>query len=311
MNAAPFKARKVSFRHGDAQLAGTLFLPTLGAACPALVMLQGSGATDRTNFGYFPQLAEYFARHGIAVLCYDKPGVGSSTGDWREQTMSDRAKEALAALRFLRAQAGVDAGKVGLWGISQGGWVAPLAASMSQDVAFVVSVSGPGVTPLEQDRYGLEHLARAAGHTETQIQEALELYDAFAGTVRSSKPFSHVRDLVKHGNDAWKAYFNELDEASWRFFARIDPHTGQPNSRYEPVLALEKLTCPILVIFGADDPLVPVEKSVAIIRAALRHNARATTKVFPASDHGVRCWADKALVPGYLERMRDWVHHVN
>lgn len=110
----------VRFDSGGLSLAGTLHRPEGGGPHPALVMLQGSGPTDRDSGGYFPPLRERFLATGLAVLSWDKPGIGGSTGDWRGRTLFDRATEALVVREWLRAQAGIDPARVGIWGHSQG-----------------------------------------------------------------------------------------------------------------------------------------------------------------------------------------------
>ncbi len=93
-------------------------------------------------------------RCGAAVLAHDKPGCAGSPGDWRKQTFDDRARESLAAVELLRVQPGVDPSRVGLLGISQGGWISYIAASLAPEkVSHLVSVSGPGVSVAEQERY--------------------------------------------------------------------------------------------------------------------------------------------------------------
>src|SRR5262249_9484473 len=85
----------------------------------------------------------------------------------------DRAQEALDAVAFLKRRPDIDGKHVGLWGISQGGWICPLAASRSPDVAFVILVSAPAGTVAEQDLYRVEHEMRAARMPEGDIEKAL------------------------------------------------------------------------------------------------------------------------------------------
>src|SRR4051812_31423527 len=88
---------------------------------PAVLMLQGSGPADRDSGGYFPPIRDAFLARGIAVFSFDKPGIGSSTGDWRHYALMDRADQALAALALLREHHVIDGARVGVWGQSQGG----------------------------------------------------------------------------------------------------------------------------------------------------------------------------------------------
>src|SRR5262245_11956842 len=135
----------ITFRSGDATLAGALFVPDDGRRHPAIVLFHGSGPEPRNTF-----MARWFAEHGVAALTYDKRGVGASTGDFRAVSFTALAADGLAAVALLKARSDVDSARIGVWGLSQGGWLGPLAASRSADVAFVIAVSGPGVTPAEQ-----------------------------------------------------------------------------------------------------------------------------------------------------------------
>ena len=112
------------------------------------------------------------ARRGVAVLRYDPPGVGRSTGDLRFETLDDRASEALAAVEYLRSRPDIDADRVGLWGVSQGGWVTQMAAARSRSVAFVVSVSGAGISVAEQQVYSVDAQSRAAGFSRDDVARA-------------------------------------------------------------------------------------------------------------------------------------------
>ncbi len=145
-----FKQKEVSFRNGDVILSGTLLLPLSKEPHPAVVFLHGSGAEGRFASRF---LAEHFTRYGIAALIYDKRGVGKSTGDWKQSDFGDLAGDAIAAISFLQRRKEINARKIGIYGHSQGGMIAPLVASRSKDVAFVVSGAGSAV-PLHEAEAG-------------------------------------------------------------------------------------------------------------------------------------------------------------
>ncbi|WP_238412971.1 alpha/beta hydrolase family protein [Saccharothrix deserti] len=148
----------VTFSSGDLTLHGTVIAPadTSDTRRPGMVMVHGSGRVSREGYR---EEAESFARSGIVTLIYDKrPKQSKSDVDF-----TLLADDALAGLRALRANAGVDPARTGLWGVSEGGWVAPLAASKSPDVAFVVTVGAPGVSPERQQSWNLANRLAAAG----------------------------------------------------------------------------------------------------------------------------------------------------
>jgi uncharacterized protein len=118
----------VTFHTGSVILAGTLVLPRRDHHCLGVVLIHGSGDDTRTDYRVF---AEHFAEHGIASLIYDKRGVGESTGSWRAGTFAELAGDALAGMSLLAQRGEIDEEHIGLWGCSEGGWVAPLAASQS------------------------------------------------------------------------------------------------------------------------------------------------------------------------------------
>jgi len=227
-----FNQTEISFHHQNNILAGTLSFSETSGPHSALVMLHGSGPADRNNDSYFPAIRDYFVSQGIAVLCYDKPGIGGSTGDWQQQSFEDRAGEALVAIEYLHQYRKIDAQKTGLWGHSQGGWIVFFAASKSGEVAFVISNSGPGVSVFEQDKYGMKQINRAAGETEENINQAIKLYDDVVQAIRDEQPFEQIAAMVAGRRSvAWNRYFT-FDPGDWLFF-KLD-------FEYEPVSACER-----------------------------------------------------------------------
>ena len=114
-------------------------------------MITGSGAQNRDEeiFGFRPfwVIADHLTRHGIAVLRCDDRGVGGSTGSTSQSTSADFADDALAGVKYLQGRPEIDKTRVGLMGHSEGGLVAPmLAARAPDDIAFIVLMSGPGLT---------------------------------------------------------------------------------------------------------------------------------------------------------------------
>src|SRR5690242_10348923 len=151
----PMRQLEVRFRSGNATLAGTLTIPPGPGRHPAVAFLHGSGPTTRA---YLPDLDVPFVRNGVAVLAYDKRGVGQSSGTYPGESPSARtiatlARDAEAAARFLAAQPEIDPERVGLAGHSQAGWIMPLAAKEEPAVHALVVFSGPAVTADENDRY--------------------------------------------------------------------------------------------------------------------------------------------------------------
>jgi pimeloyl-ACP methyl ester carboxylesterase len=165
---------EVRFRSGSTLLAGTLTLPPGPGPHPALVWIHGGGPQTRD---YFPDLVALCQGAGFAVLTYDKRGVGQSGGTFPGDRADDRAidtlaRDAEAALRFLAAQPGIDRGRVGFAGHSQGGWIAPLAASREPAARFVVAFAGPALSQGETDHWS--DIAGAGNSRPTRSEDDME-----------------------------------------------------------------------------------------------------------------------------------------
>src|SRR5262249_34250200 len=132
-----YEQETVTFNNGDVRLVGCLTLPKGPGPHPAIVFVHGSGpGTRKQNVVE----ADLFARHGIASLAYDKRGCGESTGDWRQVDFNPLADDVVAAVHALQRDRRIRADKIGLYGVSQAGWIIPLAAAHSPEIAFIIPV---------------------------------------------------------------------------------------------------------------------------------------------------------------------------
>src|SRR5215471_4460416 len=136
----------VRFTNGTIQLAGTLITPATNGTHPAIVLVHGSGPENRE---YMIPWAHFLVRRGVAILGYDKRGVGQSTGDWNTATFDDLAGDAVAAYDYLRTRGDINPDRIGLLGISQAGWVMPIGAVRANGLAFLISISGAGIPAAE------------------------------------------------------------------------------------------------------------------------------------------------------------------
>jgi dienelactone hydrolase len=239
-------------------LDGTVFTPEEAGSYPAVVLVHGAGGGQRSGL---IELAEHFARSGIVALVYDKRTVGYSALTNRDFGLL--AEDALVAVRLLRQREEVDPALVGLWGISEGGWVVPIAASRApDDVAFAVLVSAPMVSPMRQLTWWVE-----------------------SGLGRMGAP-------------------GGLQDAA----AKALGMGGFDYVYHDPLPAMERVSQPLLAIYGAQDRAVPVVQSSRELEAALEGGANRsyTIRFFAGADHGLRL-SDVRLAPGYLRTMVSWV----
>jgi alpha/beta superfamily hydrolase len=151
------KSEVIHFTSEDGtQLTGLLTLPATPAPYPAIMMLHGSQPGTKDNFGN-QQMSAFMASHGIAILTYDKRGVGESEGSYveaaSEGNLNLTAQDAIAGVEYLKTRPEIKADQIGLTGFSQAGWVIPLAASRSKDIAYFIILSGPVTSVGHEDLF--------------------------------------------------------------------------------------------------------------------------------------------------------------
>lgn len=278
---ASYRHEDVAFRNGKIRLAGALFMPPGKGPHPALVLIHGSGRTDRNNV--LP-IVHFLITHGVALLGYDKRGIGGSGGDWRTASMEDLAGDAVAAVRFLKTRNGIDPHCIGVIGASQGGWIAPLAASRSRAVAFVISVSGPSMSPAEVELARLKHELRERGFSGEAVKAALKLLETADDVARGKQNWASYRPLLERAKSAnWFRYAAVPLTPDSRLFE----HWRRLPLDYDPGPVIAKVHVPVLAMFGALDQTVLARKNAAGWEAALREggNSRYTIKIFPNADH--------------------------
>lgn len=291
----PYRQEDVSYDNPVAagvRLAGTLTLPPGQGPFPAVVLIAGSGrnARDEEIFGHklFLVLADHLTRQGLAVLRYDKRGVGASTGDYDKATSRDFASDTEAALAYMRQRKDIDARRIGLIGHSEGGLIAPMVAadgsSKEAQVAFIVLMAGPGVDGtrilLEQGR-----LIRAAFGLDAKDQaDAAALSEKLFATLRdepADKAQAEVlRLLVEYGDAHGQP--REAAEARARMLAS---DWLKLFMTYDPAETLRRVSCPVLAVAGSKDLQVPTKENLDAIRAALADNKDVTIEELPGLNH--------------------------
>jgi pimeloyl-ACP methyl ester carboxylesterase len=277
------KREYVHFTNRDVQLTGTLISPSVGGRHPAIVLVHGSGAENRE---YMLPWARFVIRHGIAVLGYDKRGVGESTGDWNAATYEDLLGDAVAAVEYLKTRRDIDPAHIGLLGISQAGWIMPLAAVRSKDVAFLISISGAGVTPAEttidQARNEMTMTGMPAA-TVADIVALIRLEYDFARTGNGWDAYAAAREklVARMGPPPEAAFPSSPDYPQWQVIKR--------TYFYDPAPTLRQLTVPTLAMWGELDNNIIADKNKPAWDTSLKAagNRDYTLVVIPKANHAM------------------------
>lgn len=288
----PYRSEDVTYRSSDVDLAGTLTLPQGDGPFTAVLLLTGSGAQDRdeTLFGHKPflLLTDTLTRAGYAVLRVDDRGVGGSGGDLATVTYDELVGDALAGVAYLKGRSDVDPARIGLFGHSEGGYLAPLAAQRSDDVAFVILMAGPAVSG--EDVFVLQNrlLFEAAGAPPEQVDAQVAYVRELVGLLRA-RDYETAAALARTRLEQQSAALPEAQRLSPQQIEATARAQTQPSRRsavtYDPGPALDALDVPVLAIFGGKDLQVPPAQSEPVLRKRLADNPDATIRTFPQLNH--------------------------
>ncbi|THD61497.1 alpha/beta fold hydrolase [Phenylobacterium sp.] len=314
----PYREEAVVFDNAAAhvRLAGTLTLPQGKGPFPVAVLISGSGPNTRNEpvLGHqiFLVLADHLTRNGIAVLRYDKRGVGESTGDYSKATTQDFADDAEAAVRYLAARPDIDKRHIGLIGHSEGGLIVPIVAARDPAVSFIVMMAGPGVNGTDVYVEQARRIFQAMGATPEAVAKAATQRMAMIRIIQTTKDSAEVSakvaalfgpniapSLIKTAVDTYNTdWFRE-------FFA------------YDPQPALRKVHCPVLALNGDKDVQVSSAQNLPAIRAALAANRDVEIDEIPGLNHlfqtaktgGLDEYAqiEETVAPVALDKITFWV----
>ncbi|TBR20265.1 MAG: alpha/beta fold hydrolase [Chitinophagaceae bacterium] len=296
----PYYSEEVIFENKKAgiNLAGNLTLPKKDGVFPAVILISGSGPQNRNEelLGHKPflVLSDYLTKNGIAVLRYDDRGTALSTGNFKTATSLDFATDVEAGIDYLKSRKEIDPKKIGLMGHSEGGLIAPIVASKSTDVAFIVLLAGPGIPGDQLLLLQQKLIGKAAGVSDEELQKSAVINRKIFDLVIKSTSVeqltidltTHMRQLLKEGLSG-----EQLKEMSDADFAPQINQVANPWMRYfinyNPESTLEKVTCPVLAINGENDLQVPPKENLEAIKKALTKggNRNVTIKELPGLNH--------------------------
>jgi uncharacterized protein len=304
-----FSEQEVSFRNGDVVLAGTLFVPDGKGPFPTIVFLHGSGPSTREGAKSY---ARDYATLGIASLVYDKRGSGSSTGSWITSSLEDLARDAIAAVEFVKKQPAIDGKKIGFWGVSQAGWIAPRAASLSENISFMIIISGGGASPKESEMFSYQQAFRKMKLSQTEITDATNLIGKYFDYLETGNGRSELVTRIEQSKNS-----------KWYPLARLDqilPSEGNLRNwnwvaAYDPLPDIEKIKCPTLLMFGELDTDHPTQLAIEKWKKGFENGSTTsfTIQVFKNAGHGIRLREghkgkkQPPFAEGYFETMRNWL----
>jgi fermentation-respiration switch protein FrsA (DUF1100 family) len=329
----PYDEIQVAYENkkGGIHLAGALTLPRGQGPFPAVLLITGSGAQDRdeTILGHKPflVLADYLTRRGIAVLRLDDRGVGGSTGNVQDATSADFADDVLAGVEFLKGRKEINPARIGLIGHSEGGIIAPLVASRSRDVAFIVLLAGTGMPGDEVLYRQAAAILKVTGADAEQLARQKALQERLFAVLRQEKDNAAAGKKLRAALDEYRAGLGKEDKK--QLVDALPMLEGQvqvvltPWFRhfldYDPRPALREVSCPVLALNGEKDLQVDPKVNLPSIAAALKEggNKDFTTKELPNLNHLFQTCKtgavseygaiEETIAPVALEAVAEWI----
>jgi pimeloyl-ACP methyl ester carboxylesterase len=284
------------FTSGGAELSGTLYLPRSSKPVAAIVVTH-SASSPLGSASLYDHLKTALPALGIAVFTYDRRGSGRSGTKDAGGNFTILADDAIAAVQSLKADPRIDPRRIGTWGLSQGGWISPLAASRSADIAFVISVSAPVVTADVQMIFSSTNHLRANGYSQGDIDQMVATRKAVDDYMRGTASKDAAQRMIDGAKTKpWFKYLymgetvRDREVSGWRKEIENDPLTN-----------LTAVTVPMLVLYGTNDAVVPVTSSIERLKTVAARMPRLKVHVVAGADHAMQVSADEkvALDPKY------------
>lgn len=316
----PLTTTDTRFTSVETELAGRLIEPRGDGQRPLVVMVHGSERTSALNSVY----AYAMAAQGIAVFVYDKRGTGSSEGEYT-QNFELLAADAAAALAHAKTMTQGHISRAGYFGGSQGGWVAPLAATRSA-ADFVAIGFGLVASPIEEDREQMVSEARELG-LDAQAFELLDALSAatarlvLSGFAQGYEELDKVRDrLARHPwskriRGEYSGQIVQMTDDELRRLGRARFDNVELIWDYDSIAALQRVKVPVLWVLAEQDREAPIETTRAALLQLKKSGRPIDVYLFPDTDHGMMEFVSNPdgsrkvtrITDGYLRLLGDWI----
>ena len=334
----PLRREMIHFKSGDLNMRGELTLPQGEGPFPVVVMVHGSESYSGVDFYHLPYL---LAAKGIAGFKFDKRGTGDSDGEYT-QHFPTLASDVIAGVKTLKGRSDIDAQKINLIGLSQGGWISPLVAKQIAINSYIVGF-GTTVPIPEEDRWGYVKRLQERGFGQAEIAKADELNaqlqkiifefdeDAWDGLFAMRDKYQD-EDWFKAtaGSDSLLGFVTDkltdpltrhVPGFGWKLYTKWRQGSGGDNFNrtYDPMETLRQVDSPSLWLLAGEDSSLPTPDTVDDLKTMQTLGKPVEYKVYPGAEHGnVTFEMDESgrktytgYVPTYFTDIVEWFRQQN
>ena len=288
-----YLSEEVTFQNvvDSVMLAGTLTMPKEGSDFPVVVLISGSGAQDRNSelLGHKPFLvmSDYLTKNGIAVLRVDDRGAGLSEGVHNETGVDGFVRDTESAVEYLKTRKQINLSQIGLIGHSLGGMIAPMVASTSEDVDYIVMLAGPGMRGDKLMLLQKEKVERSMGVNDEGIEVGQKnIGGAYEIIINSESPKdSLAAELKSYFKTAFEGALPEQQLQMISDQLTIPWLTGL--IKHDPAETFKNVKCPVLALNGEKDLQVPPKENLSAIESGIKANGNENVTVMelPGLNH--------------------------
>lgn len=295
----PYKEVDVFFDNEESEvtLSGTLSIPFKGEKRAAVVLISGSGPMDRDSTFIdhkpFRDIADDFARKGVAVLRFDKRGVGQSTGNFSKATFDDLVQDVICAFDYMKNRSEINTGRIGLIGHSEGGLIASMATAESEEIDFIAMMAGPAMPIKENTALVFSLLVNEDEHDTGVYESDRMVFNEFFNIVtrndqtleEKEKAVEIAKSILSRISEGSKAVLG-LSKVEPGVFVTIFSMIPSMKSFLDinPEPYLVKVRCPILAVYGSKDVQVPADENAAAISKALEQGGNPDYSIIKMSN---------------------------